>query len=315
MDRNIVYPGSVPMDTDILYPNRNAMVAVAALTAATLGNITVADGLACSPTLPASLSVSIGPGSITQLTAIDATGYGSLPADLSDQIVKTGINLQATVFALTPPTSPGESINYMIEASFAESDTDPVVLPYVNAAMPTQAFSGPNNAGTAQNTMRIQRVQLQLKPGIAAAAGAQATPAVDNGWVGLYVITVNYGQTAVTPASIAVAPNAPFLNFKLPALRPGFSAMQVFTQSGVFTVPSGVTAVRVTAIGGGGAGGYHSVMPSGGGGAGGQSVGIVNNLVPGEALSVVVGAGGAAPVSAANGAAGGVSSFGTALLA
>jgi hypothetical protein len=315
MDRNIVYPGSVPMDTDILYPNRNAMVAVAALTAATLGNGAVADGLACSPTLPASLSVSVGPGSITQLTAVDATAYGSLAADLSDQIVKTGINLQPTVFALTPPASPGESINYLIEASFAESDTDPVVLPYVNAASPTQPFSGPNNSGTAQNTMRIQRVQLQVKPGVAAATGAQATPAIDNGWVGLYVVTVNYGQTAVTAASIAVAPGAPFLNFKLPALRPGFSTMQVFEVSGTFVVPPGVTAARVTAIGGGGAGGYHSVMPGAGGGAGGRSIGVVGNLVPGQAIGVTVGAGGAAPVSPGNGNAGGLSSFGTALIA
>ncbi|OYV37433.1 MAG: hypothetical protein B7Z80_12825 [Rhodospirillales bacterium 20-64-7] len=313
MDRNIVYPGSVPMDTDILYPNRNAMVAVAALTAATLGNRTVADGLACSATFPASLSISIGPGSITQLATLDATSYGSLPADLADQIVKTGINLQPTVFALTPPASPGESINYLIEASFAESDTDPMVLPYVNSAAPTQPFSGPNNAGTAQNTMRIQRVQLQLKPGIAATAGAQATPAVDNGWVGLYIVTVNYGQTAVTAASIATAPGAPFLTFKLPALRPGFSAMQVFTQSGTFIVPAGVTAARVTVIGGGGAGGYHSTMPSGGGGAGGRSIGIVGGLVAGEAIGVAVGAGGAAPVSPATGAGGGVSSFGGSL--
>ena len=32
MDRNIVYPGAIPLDTDILGLNRNAMVAVAALT-------------------------------------------------------------------------------------------------------------------------------------------------------------------------------------------------------------------------------------------------------------------------------------------
>ena len=44
MDRNIVYPGSIPLDTDILYPNRNAMVGIAALTAATLGSIVVATG-------------------------------------------------------------------------------------------------------------------------------------------------------------------------------------------------------------------------------------------------------------------------------
>lgn len=311
MDRNIVYPGSIPLDTDILSTNRNAMVGIAALTAATLGSNMVADGLACTPTSPASLAVVVGAGSITQLSALDATAYGSLAADVADQIVKTGINLQATNFSLSAPTGSGQSINYLIEATFEESDTDPVVLPYVNAANPTQPFSGPANSGTAQNTQRVQRVQLQVKPGAAAPSGTQTTPAVDAGWVGLYVVTVNFGQTAITAASIETMPQAPFLQYKLPALRPGFGSMQVFTASGNFVVPNGVTAVRVTVLGGGGGGGYHSTMPSGGGGAGARAVGVVRGLTPGQAIAVTVGAGGTVPASYANGNNGGASSFGS----
>jgi len=311
MDRNIVYPGSIPLDTDILYPGRNAMVGIAALTAATLGLGTIADGLACTPTSPASLTVNVAPGSITQLTTVDATAYGSLAADLTDQIMKTGINLQATSFSLTAPASSGQSVNYLIEAAFAETDTDATVLPYVNAANPSVPYSGPANSGTAQNTQRIQRVQLQLKPGAAAAAGTQTTPAVDTGWVGLYVITVNYGQSAITGSNIATIPGAPFLAYKLPALRPGFATMQVFTASGNFTVPSDVTTIRVTAIGGGGAGGYHSTMPSGGGGAGGRVVGTIGGLVAGAVVAVTIGAAAAAPVSPGAGATGGTSSFGS----
>ncbi len=311
MDRNIVYPGSIPLDTDILYPNRNAMVGIAALSAATLGSNVVVDGLACIPTSPASLTVIVGPGSITQLTALDATAYGSLAADVADQIVKTGINLQATNFTLTAPARSGQSLNYLIEAAFSETDTDPVVLPYVNAANPSQPYSGPNNAGTAQNIQRVQRVQLQVKPGAAAPAGTQSTPAVDTGWVGLYVVTVNYGQSALTASDITTVPDAPFIPYKLPALRPGFSSMAVFSASGDFVVPNNVTMVKVTVIGGGGSGGYHSTMPSGGGGAGGQAIGIITNLTPGQVIPVTVGAGGTAPASPANGSAGGVSSFGS----
>jgi hypothetical protein len=310
MDRNIVYPGSIPLDTDILYPNRNAMIGIAALTAATLGSNVVTDGLACTPTSPASLTVMVGPGSITQLSPVDANAYGSLAADVTDQIVKTGVNLQSTGFTLTVPATSGMSINYLIEAAFSETDTVPVVLPYVNASNPTQAFSGPNNSGTAENTQRVQRVQLQVKPGTAASSGTQTTPAVDSGWVGLYVVTVNYGQTAITASSIALAPGAPFLAYKLPNLRPGFSAMQVFTSSGNFVVPNGVTSARVTVIGGGGAGGYHSTMPSGGGGAGGEASGVISNLTPGAVIAVTVGAGGAALTAYGNGNNGGQSSFG-----
>ena len=47
--------------------------------------------------------------------------------------------------------------------------------------------------------------------GVAATTGTQTTPVVDSGWVGLYVITVNYGQTTVTTAQITTYPGAPFL--------------------------------------------------------------------------------------------------------
>jgi hypothetical protein len=311
MDRNIVYPGSIPLDTDILGLNRNAMTGIAAITQAVLGSGVVVDGLACTPTVPASLSVQVAPGSITQLSPLDASAYGSLAADTVDQIVKTGINLQVTSFTLAAPAVAGNAVNYLIEAAFSETDTTPVVLPYVNAANPSLPYSGPNNSGSAQNTRRIQRVQLQLKPGTASSAGSQATPAVDTGWVGLYVITVNAGQTAISAANITAYPGAPFIGFKLPALRPGFSTIAAFTASGVFTVPNGVTAARVTVIGGGGSAGYHSTMPGGGGGAGGQAIGTVTGLTAGQSIAVTVGAGGAAPASPAPGNAGGTSSFGT----
>ncbi|OYV24826.1 MAG: hypothetical protein B7W99_00280 [Rhodospirillales bacterium 20-58-10] len=311
MDRNIVYPGSIPMDTDILGLNRNAMVGIGALTAAVLGNNIVADGLACTPTLPASLTVNVGPGSITQLSAVDTSSYGSLSADMSDQIVKTGISLQSTSFTLALPATSGQSINYLIEAAFSELDTSPVVLPYVNAANPSLPYSGPSNSGTAQNTQRIQRVQLQLKPGAAAISGTQITPAVDTGWVGLYVVTVNYGQTAVTASSITISPGAPFLNFKLPSLRPGFSTMQVFSSSGNFVVPNGVSIARVRVLGGGAAAGYHSTMPGAGGGAGGEAFGIITGLSVGQPIAVTVGAGGTALTSPGVGNTGGTSSFGS----
>jgi len=224
MDRNLVYPGSIPLDTDLLAINRNAMIGLGFLAQAALGSNTVVDGLACTPTAPPSLTVNVGPGSIAQLNVVDVSAFGSLPADSTDPLVKMGINLQSTPFTLVAPAVSGQSTNYLIEAAFIESDTAPTVLPYYNAANPAQPFSGPNNAGTAQNTQRIQRVQLQLKAGTPANTGSQTTPPVDSGWVGLYVVTVNFGQTAITAGSIAVLPTAPFVNWMLPALSPGFGA-------------------------------------------------------------------------------------------
>ena len=69
---------------------------------------------------------------------------------------------------------------------------------------------------------------------------------------------------------------------------------QVFTTVGSgtpFTVPTGVTAVKVTVIGGGGNGGTVTGTGSagGGGGGGGVSIEFVTGLTPGDAVTVTVG--------------------------
>jgi hypothetical protein len=316
VDRNLVYPGAIPLDTDILSLNRNAMVAFGFLAQACLGTNTVVDGLACTPTSPASSAVQIGPGSISQLNVVDSSAYGSLAADTSDALVKMGINLTAqTITGLVAPTSSGQSIAYLIEATLSETDVDPLVLAYYNAADPSQPYSGPNGSNVAQNTLRKQSVQLQVKAGAPATTGSQVLPPVDNGWVGLYSITVGYGQLAVTSTNIAVLPLAPFINFKLPQLRPGFaSGVQAFNTPGefTFTVPDGVTQVEAE-VWGAGSGSFASVsgMPSGGAGGGGYARGRVTSLTAGALIGVVVGAGGSGGTGSTNPTTGGSSSFGT----
>jgi hypothetical protein len=313
MDRNIVYPGAIPLDSDLLSLNRNTMIAFGYLAQLVLGTSTVVDGLSCSPTVPASLSVIVGPGSITQLSVVDALAYGSLAADSTDPLVKMGINLASASFTVTPPTASGQSANYLIEAALQEADGTPVVMPYYNAANPSQPYSGPTNSGVAQNTLRTQRVQLQLKAGAAATAGTQVTPPVDEGWVGLYVITVSYGQTAITGASISLLVGAPFLGWKLPVLRPGFaSGVQSIASSGNFIVPVGVTQIEVE-IWGAGSGSYASVasLPSGGGSGGGYARKRITGLNPGQVIPVIVGAGGSAGSTSTPAGAGGSTSFGS----
>jgi hypothetical protein len=314
VDRQIVYPGSIPLDTDLLSTQRNTMIALGYLAQAALGSGIVVDGLACSPTAPASLTVTMGPGSISSLNVIDSGPFGSLSADSTDPLVKMGIAIKPTSFTLTAPGTSGQSINYLLQATLAETDTTPVVLPYYNAASPTQPFSGPANTGTPQNTQRLQQVQLQLKPSPPANAGGQVTPAVDSGWVGLYVITVNYGQIQITTTSIAVYPGAPFVAFKLNTLTPGFSRITTFTTSGNFVVPNGSTTVKVRVCGGGGGGGSGAQgFGGGGGGAGGYAEGIVP-VAPGQIFSIAVGAGGVAS-GGGYGGTGGASSFGSVISA
>lgn len=313
MDRVIVYPGSIPLDTDMLSSNQNAMIAVGYLAQAVLGTSPAVEGLECTPTSPPSLTVSIGPGCITQLSKVDSLAYGSLPSNTAE-LVKMGINLASVQFKLDAPTTSGQAINYLIQAALQESDTSPVVLPFYNAANPSQPFAGPGNSGASQPTLRSQRVQLMYKAGAAALAGTQITPVVDTGWVGLYLVTVTYGQSAITSNQIVRLPSAPFAVPKLPSLRPGFgSGVQSFANSGNFIVPDRTTVVEVE-VWGGGAGSFASVpnLASGGGSGGGYARRRVTNLVPGQVIPVTVGAGGAGgTIAGASAGPGGSSSFGS----
>ncbi len=243
MDRMIVYPGAIPLDSDLLNVQRGTMKALGFLAQACLGRGPLVDGLACQPTVPASLQVTVGPGSILVDSQVDGSPYGTLADDTSN-LVKMGINTGSSVFTLTPPTVSGQSINYMIEASFLEADAVPVVLPYYNAANPAQGLAGQGNNGTAQNTQRLQTVALQLKGGAAANTGTQTTPAADPGWVAIAVITVNAGQATVTASNITVPSTAPFLSYKLPQM----SFACGLGRSGWQSLPSGLIVQWGTAL-------------------------------------------------------------------
>lgn len=214
MDRQTVYAGQIPLETDLLNTNKYAMVAIAKLAAAVLGTSTLVNGLACVPTGPASLQVVVNPGEIYSLVATDATAYSSLSAD-AHNILKQGISLDDVLLTCTPPGTSGQSINYLVQAIYQDSDTGLVTLPYYNASNPSQAYAGPNNSGAQQATARKGIVVISAKPGIAATTGTQTTPAPDAGYTGLWVVTVANGQTTITSGNITKASGAPFITERL----------------------------------------------------------------------------------------------------
>jgi len=302
MDRQIVYPGSIPLDTDILNLQRNIMITLGYLAQSILGTSTIVDGLACTPF---GLGVNLSAGVITQFGEVDTTSFGSLPP-LTAPLLLIGVNVSPQWLATSPPTEPGQSVCYLIEASFLETDTTPLLLPYYNSANPSQPFSGSGNNGAAQNTQRVQIVQFSAKAGGPAVTGLQVAPGADAGWIGLCVVTVAYGQSELVNSNIVALLGAPYLNFKLPCLTPGTSKLAVFrpTNQGVWVVPAGISNVRVRIWGGGGGGGAGFGGGGSGGAGGGYSEGFYS-VGSGQSFAVTVGQGGAGA-----GTAGSNSSFG-----
>ncbi len=307
MDRQIVYPGSIPLDTDLLQIQRHVMASIGALARAVLGDGGLVDGLVCVPGSEG-YSVAVGPGSYTLPYAIDYSPFGSMAADTA-QIVQTAHHSGETVLQLGPPDDPAHVVCWLIQARAIQVDEGPIALPYWNAANPQVPFSGPANSGQAQHTRRVLRLSFSAKRGGATPFPIGVAPDPDPGWVGLYGVTTFAGQPAVEGWHIVPYTHSPTLRFKLPALPPGHTVQEVFGIDGVWRAPVGVRRVRIRLVGGGGGGGGgNSGFSGGGGGAGGYAESLLP-VQPSQLYSFTVGAGGSGHVTGQSGLPGGETSF------
>lgn len=211
MHRVIVYDSALPQTTDILNTNKFMMLGQSFLNIAVLGSGPVIQGLACTPTAPASLQVVVGPGSIYAQDEVDATAYGDLGTD-TNSVVKQGILYTGVNLTVTPPTTAGYSQVYVVEVILQDVDAGAQVLSYYDSANPAVPFSGPNNDGASQFTQRTCVATVALKAGVAAPTGTQVTPSPDAGYTALYAITVTNGQSTITSANIVQLTTAPIRN-------------------------------------------------------------------------------------------------------
>ena len=213
MNRNIVYPGALPLETDLLATEKNAMIGLGQLAQAMVGTSPVIYGLDITPDSPASLNVICRPGQAYVYAVVDATDYSSIPADTTHGIVKQAIVLDNTTLSCPAPGIAGQSINYLVQVAFEEVDEDPVLLPYYNSSNPSQPYAGPNNNGVSQNTVRACNAVVTVKAGAAATTGTQTTPSPDAGNAGVAVVTVAYGQTQINDGNITDYYDSPRLPF------------------------------------------------------------------------------------------------------
>lgn len=213
MNRHLVYPGQIPLETDLLNVAKDSYVGLAKLVEAMLGTSPLLAGFATTQTSVPSMTVQIAAGQIYSQQTVDATDYSSLGTDTAT-IVKQGLVLIATTPAIgtfPAPGTTGQSINYLIQIGYLSSDANSTVLPYYNSSNPTMAWSGPNNTGSSQATVRADLATISVRAGSAATTGTQTTPSPDAGHVGAYVVTVAHGDTSIVNSAISVYNNASFI--------------------------------------------------------------------------------------------------------
>ena len=205
MDRAIIWTQEQLRSFDAVGWQTDALVAMADVTHALLGGTTaVVSGLTASASDPPSLVINLSAGQIFQLAAVDALAVGQIPQNLS-QIVQQGLASASTVTLSTSGIGGGQSRYTLIQAQFnqvdgvAPNDPNGGVPPFYNAANPSSPIY------TSVNTQRSGVVTIGTVTGAAATTGSEVPPSATAGWVGLYLIDLASGQTAVTSMQILVA--------------------------------------------------------------------------------------------------------------
>ncbi len=285
----IVRPNQIPYDTDFLSLGREIYKGLTAIARLYAGKSTVAWGFDCTPTAPASMSVILDSGHLTKWDQLSATSFGSLPPD-ENYVTKIGSEFSQTTFACTAPLVAGQTKYYIIQATFTESDANPEVLQFYNPDNPDDPFFGPGGNNQALPTVRKCGVTLQLKAGTAAPTVSAVVPAVDAGYVGLWIIRVDYNQTTITAGSITKHPGFPTASL----VDYGYSTMVEFTTTQVWTPnPASPKKVLIQVIGGGGGGGGAQSDGAAGGGGGGGMAWAAFVIQPNTSYNLTVGGGGA----------------------
>jgi hypothetical protein len=247
-------------------------------------------------------SVSVAPASsINELFYTDSNGTQT-------QITKNG---QVNVIASSIPGESYDAGTFVWTQTQSSSPTTPANFDIGSVTLrPNLALTTNGVQLIAQNTTEYS---ITL-PGALPASNSFVL--LDNAGNMSTTIPVSQGITAtnIAPNTITEAQIAPgtITNAQISSSvvfngnnLANIANTSTISSSGTFIVPSGVTKMDILACGGGGGGGAGAISGGGGGGGGASSVPVLTTatVVPGETLTITIGAAGtgAASTSAAGG--------------
>jgi hypothetical protein len=192
------------------------------------------------------------------------------------------------------------------QTSTANSSTGIYALP--NGSSTAASWQAANNSDPT-NASKILiatngSTDVQLVSGING-TGTYLPLSIFNGGVGTFVFGTS-GQFGIGPvATVSYGTSGQVLTSGGASAAPTWSAVSASPiptvdvkttgTSATWTIPTGITKVRITVVGGGG--GVSATNGWGGGGGGGTAIKTLTGLTPGNTLTYTVGAGGSAGVS------------------
>jgi hypothetical protein len=276
----------------------------------------IANGTQVTGTMPAAAAASGTPGWLNNA----APGPGVTPTQLwPDDLNITLAELLGLVAAggLTPDTT-GANVSQITGAVRNIAADNYTWLAASGSTTPTLTV---NNAGLIELDATAGNMTVTLPAANSFASRPIRYRFLQIDTSGNTVTIVPAGTSRFFPGGAASYLLTPLVKFETETdstnwiIAPGAfgNNVAVITATGSWTVPAGVTRVKVRAwSGGGGGSGCTSGSITGAGGAGGYGEKHITGLVPGATVSCTIGAGGAGGASGANaGSAGTATSFGS----